>query len=43
VSVARYLQQLDTSDRQERSDAISTKTTRLKEKLSKLEDAMRTP
>jgi transposase len=40
-SVARYLQQLDTADRQEPSDAISTKTTRLKEKIAKLQDEMR--
>jgi hypothetical protein len=40
-SVARYLQQLDTADRQEPSDPISTKTTRLKEKIAKLGDAMR--
>ena len=40
-SVTRYLQQLDTADRQEPSDAISTKTTRLKEKIAKLGDAMR--
>ena len=40
-SVARYLQQLDTADRQEPSDAISTKTTRLKEKIAKLGEEMR--
>jgi transposase len=40
-SVERYLQQLDTADRQEPSDAISTKTTLLKEKIAKLGDAMR--
>ena len=39
-SVARYLQQLDTADRQEPSDAISTKATRLKEKIAKLGDEM---
>src|SRR5678816_24470 len=32
-SVARYLQQLDTADRQEPSEALKTKTSRLKEKL----------
>jgi transposase len=32
ASVARYLQQLDTADRQEPSDALATKTTRLREK-----------
>jgi transposase len=40
-SVARYLQQLDTADRQEPSDALATKTTRLKEKIAKLEEEMR--
>jgi transposase len=40
-SVARYLQQLDTADRQEPSDAISTTTTRLKEKIARLRDEMR--
>jgi hypothetical protein len=39
-SVARDLQQLDTADRQEPSDAISTKATRLKEKIAKLGDEM---
>ena len=39
-SVARYLQQLDTADRQEPSDAIATKTTRLKEKIAKLGEEM---
>ena len=38
-SVARYLQQLDTADRQEPSEALATKTTRLKEKIAKLEGA----
>ena len=32
-SVARYLQQLDTADRQEPSEALTTKTNRLKEKI----------
>jgi hypothetical protein len=34
-SVARYLQQLDTADRQEPSEALKTKTSRLKEKIEK--------
>ena len=40
-SVARYLSQLDTADRQEPSEALTTKTTRLKEKLAKLGEEMR--
>jgi transposase len=40
-SVARYLSQLDTADRQEPSEALATKTARLKEKLAKLGDEMR--
>lgn len=40
-SVARYLQQLDTADRQEPSDMLATKTTRLKEKIAKLGEEMR--
>jgi transposase len=40
-SVARYLSQLDTADRQEPSEALTTKTTRLKEKLTKLAEEMR--
>ena len=40
-SVARYLQQLDTADRQEPSEALATKTTRLKEKIAKLGEEMR--
>src|ERR671915_380839 len=40
-SVTRYLQQLDTADRQEPSDALATKTTRLREKIAKLGDEMR--
>jgi Transposase domain (DUF772) len=40
-SVARYLSQLDTADRQEPSEALATKTVRLKEKLAKLRDEMR--
>ena len=39
-SVTRYLSQLDTADRQEPSEALITKTTRLKEKLSKLAEEM---
>jgi Transposase DDE domain len=40
-SVARYLSQLDTADRQEPSEALATKTARLKEKLAQLGDEMR--
>ena len=40
-SVARYLQQLDTADRQEPSEALAAKTTRLKDKIAKLGDEMR--
>ena len=40
-SVARYLQQLDTADRQEPSEALKTKTSRLKEKIAKLREQMR--
>jgi transposase len=39
-SVARYLSQLDTADRQEPSEALAVKTTRLKEKLAKLKEEM---
>src|SRR5215204_2136647 len=39
-SVARYLSQLDTADRQEPSGALAVKTERLKEKLGKLEEEM---
>jgi transposase len=39
-SVARYLQQLDTADRQEPSEALKAKTSRLKEKLAKLKEQM---
>ena len=39
-SVARYLHQLDSADRQEPSLARTTKSTRLKEKLAKLEEEM---
>jgi len=40
-SVARYLSQLDTADRQEPTEALATRTARLKEKLAKLGDEMR--
>src|SRR5271169_3906774 len=40
-SVARYLQQLDTADRQEPSEALKTKTSALKEKIEKLKEQMR--
>jgi transposase len=40
ASVARYLQQLDTTDRQEPSEALKTKTSRLKEKIEKLKKQM---
>jgi transposase len=40
-SVARYLQQLDTADRQEPSEVLKTKTNRLKEKIEKLKEQMR--
>ena len=39
-SIARYLSQLDSADRQEPSEAILTKTTRLKEKISRLRQEM---
>ena len=39
-SVARYLQQLDTADRQEPSEALKSKTGRLKEKIEKLKQEM---
>jgi transposase len=39
-SVARYLHQLDSADRQEPSVARTTKTTRLKEKIAKLKEEM---
>src|SRR6201997_3851197 len=39
-SVARYLQQLDTADRQEPSEALKTKVSRLKEKITKLKEEM---
>jgi transposase len=40
-SVARYLQQLDSADRQEPSEALKTKTSGLKEKIEKLKQEMR--
>jgi transposase len=39
-SVARYLQQLDSADRQEPSEVLKTKTDRLKEKIEKLKEQM---
>jgi transposase len=42
-SVARYLRQLDTADRQEPPEARTTKTTRLKEKIAKLKEEMQRP
>jgi transposase/macrodomain Ter protein organizer (MatP/YcbG family) len=39
-SVARYLAQLDTADRQEPSEALAAKTAQLKEKLARLEEEM---
>src|SRR5262245_15882722 len=39
-SVARYLQQLDSADRQEPSEALKTKTSRLKEKIAVLKEQM---
>jgi hypothetical protein len=39
-SVARYLRQLDSADRQELSEARTTKTTRLKERIAKLKEQM---
>src|SRR6266404_5847770 len=40
-SVTRYLQQLDSADRQEPSEALTTKTNRLKEKIETLKEQMR--
>ncbi len=40
TSVARYLQQLDSADRQEPSAALAMRTTRLKEKIAKLKEEM---
>ena len=39
-SVARYLSQLDTADRQEPTEALAAKVTRLKEKLAKVKEQM---
>src|SRR5712672_1154444 len=39
-SVARYLEQLDTADRQEPSEALAVKTAHLKDKLAKLADEL---
>jgi hypothetical protein len=41
ASVARYLQQLHTADRQEPFEALATKITGLREKIAKLRDEMR--
>src|SRR5918994_588272 len=39
-SVGRYLQQLDTADRHEPTEALAARTTRLKEKIARLEQEM---
>jgi hypothetical protein len=39
-SVTRYLQQLDTADRQEPSEVLANKTARLKEKIAMLKGEM---
>src|ERR1700686_2372528 len=39
-SVARYLSQLDTADRQEPTEALAARVTRLKEKLAKVKEAV---
>jgi ABC-type phosphate transport system auxiliary subunit len=39
-SVARHLSQLDTADRQEPTEALAAKVTRLNEKLTKLKEEM---
>jgi len=39
-SVGRYLHQLDSADRQEPSEALAMRTSRLKEKIAKLEEEM---
>jgi hypothetical protein len=41
ASVARYLQQLDTADRQEPSEALATKIAGLRDKIAKLGEEMR--
>ena len=38
--MARYLQQLDTADRHEPTEALAARTTRLKEKIARLEQEM---
>ena len=40
-SVARYLAQLETADRQEPTEALALRTTRLKEKIAKLGEEMK--
>jgi len=40
-SVARYLSQLDTADRQEPSEALTVKTAHLKEKIAKIGEEMK--
>ena len=40
-SVARYLNQLDTADRQEPSEALAAKTAHLKEKIAKIGEEMK--
>ena len=40
-SVARYLQQLDTADRQEPTDALASKSTRLREKIERLQEEVK--
>jgi transposase len=40
-SVARYLKQLDSADRQEPTEVLALRTTRLKEKIAKLEEEMK--
>jgi transposase len=40
-SVARYLSQLDTADRQEPSEALAVKTAHLKEKIAKIGEEMK--
>ena len=40
-SVARYLSQLDTADRQEPSEALAAKTAHLKEKIAKIGEEMK--
>jgi len=41
ASVARYLDQLDSADRQEPSEALAMRTTRLEEKIAKLTEEMK--